>query len=85
MYRTFVIDGERIKMEVIALSSTSRLLSVTPVGGAWVERVSTGQTTAYLMGLLPNGTVIDDTFVVIERQKDGTLVLASNPYLSTVG
>lgn len=85
MRQAFVIDGQRIEIQVIRSRWTTELHEVASMGGAWMGRVPTGDARVHLTGLLADGSEIDREFAVLGKEEDGTIVLVSEPYERTLG
>ncbi len=85
MNKKFVINGKSVELAVWSSKETTKLVKVTPVGGAWVNRVATGVDKIHLSGILPSGQQIDGSFIVLDRLEDGTPILVSESYPIPMG
>lgn len=77
MVETFIINEKSVKLDVYRLQESISLAEVTPVGGAWVERITAGEPIATITWRSSDGEFHTKSFQVVGREADETLILIS--------
>ena len=85
MKQEFIINGKRLAVNVFSVKASTKLAEIPTVGGEWMERSSTGQNRVHIIGTLEDGRQVDQTYVMIGREDDGTRVLVSENYPLPIG
>lgn len=85
MKRTFVIQGNKVEVDIRSFRGDSELIDVTTVGHGWRDWQDVGEKRVELRGTLPDGEEIEGVFRMVGHLDDGTPILQPWSQLSVVG
>lgn len=78
MYQVFMIEEERLEVEVTVMRTCADPIDVSSFGDSWRQLISSGLTQIELQGMTKDGRKINGTFRIISRTSDGTICLKSH-------
>ena len=73
MQQVFILNGERLEVEVEHMQVDASLADITPVGGRWAEYTATGHRRLELRGITSDGEEIDGIFRIVSQPEEGVL------------
>jgi hypothetical protein len=76
MLETFIIDGNRVEIEVSSKIFSSKLLEVTSFTDSWRNYIHSGHRFLKIEGKLISKSEINETFLIIDAKAE-VLVLKS--------
>ncbi len=85
MIRTFIVNGQRMDLEVQYMRFEAKLEDVTPVGTFWREVVNAGDNKIELKGTDAAGRQVSGTFRIVSQPEGNVLEIEPWTDYPTVG